>query len=220
MKNIITFLCSFCFIVSYTLSAQEDFADVSEVPTHVLEASASILSEIVPTDYKKRSPIYDYSEQNLNNIDTIPGFETKQNKLKITGTIFKNDGITPAKDVILFINQTDENGNFELKIDNHKKRYVYHRAWIKTNADGQYTFYTFVPGTIHRSNELKHIHPVIKENGKEEQDLYAFVFDNDPLLTKRCRSKLANNILKLEKKEDMYVTTKDIILDQKGLLYK
>lgn len=212
MKNLINLFCFVCFISSFTLAALNNSND-SKVPTNNLEDSKDSNSEIVPVDYKKRSPIYDYSEQHLNNVDTIPGFETKENKLKISGTIFQNDGVTPAKDVILFINQTDENGNFEMKIDDHKKRYVFHRAWVKTDTDGQYTFYTFIPGTIHRSNELKHIHPVIKEPGQAEHDLDAFVFDNDPLLTKRCRKKLGDDILKLEKKEDMYVATKNIVLN-------
>lgn len=213
MKNLISLFCFICFISSFSLSAF-NFSDDLKVPTKDTDNSNNIATEVIPTDYKKRSPVYDYSEKNLNNIDSIPGFESKQNKLKITGTIFQNDGVTPAKDVILFINQTDENGNFELKRDELNKRYVYHRAWIKTNADGKYTFYTFIPGTIRRSNELKHIHPVIKEPSKAEYDMDAFVFDNDPLLTKRCRSKLTKSMLVLEKKEDMYVTSKDIVLEQ------
>ncbi|MBE9490451.1 MAG: hypothetical protein IMY67_09180 [Bacteroidetes bacterium] len=211
MKNLITYFCFACFISSYhTVTAQE--------PVDVLEE--------VPYNYKKRSPIYDYSEHQLNNTDTIPDFETKTNKLKITGTIFQNDGITPAKDVILYISQTDENGSYVLKTDNHEKRYVYHRGWIKTNEDGHYTFYTFVPGTFLRSNELKHIHPVIKEPNKPEYNIDTFLFDDDPLLTKSCRKRLKrrgiDTILKLEKKDGMYVATKDIILepDQNILAYK
>jgi len=65
--------------------------------------------------------------------------------------------------VILYINQADEKGDYVLKNDNNKKRYVRHRGWIKTNADGQYTFYTFVPRTYLRSNELKQIHAVLRK---------------------------------------------------------
>lgn len=200
MKNLTTLMYLVCIIGScQTLNAQ----DVVNV------------SNELPSDYLERSPLYDYSELQLNNTDTIPDYQTKEDKLKITGTIFQSDGVTPAKDVILYISQTDENGDYELKFEN-EKRYVHHRGWVKTDADGQYTFYTFIPGTTHRSNELKHIHPVIKEPGKPEQDLDAFLFEGDPLLTKRCRKKLARNgidsILKLEKKDSIYVTTKDIIL--------
>lgn len=202
MKNLKTLMYVACVIVSYqTLSAQE----------------ISTVTDSLPADYLERSPLYDYSEVALNNTDSIPDFQLKEEKLKITGTIYQSDGVTPAKDVILYISQTDEDGDYELKTQN-EKRYVHHRGWIKTDADGQYTFYTFIPGTTHRSNELKHIHPVIKEPGKPEQDLDAFLFEGDPLLTKRCRKKLdkngINSILQLEKKDSMYVATKDIILEQ------
>ena len=150
------------------------------------------------------------------NVDTIPDFESNQNKIKITGTIFEKDGVTPAKDVVLSIYQTNQVGDFVLVKGENDEKEIYHSATIKTQADGQYTFYTFMPGTYHRSNELKKIHSTIKESGKEEYGLFPFVFDNDPLLKKHCRNKLArkgiDSILKLEKENDMYVANKDIVL--------
>lgn len=169
----------------------------------------------IPQDYKKRSPIYDFKEKQLNNIDTIPDFVSKSNKLKITGTIYESDGVTPAKNVLLFIHQTDENGNFELKREN-KKRYVQHRGWIKTDADGKYTFYTFVPGAYIYGKELKQILPIIKAPGQPEQKIETFVFDGDPHLTGSCRKKIEetnpNRILKLDKEEGLFVAKRDIIL--------
>ena len=197
MKNLITFFCFVCFC--HTSIAQE---------------SASVLEE-KPENYKKRSPIYDYSDQQLNNVDTIPDFATKKNKLKIVGTIYESDGVTPAKNVLLFIHQADENGNFELKRYN-KKRYVHHRGWIRTDADGHYTFYTFVPGKYIYGNELKQILPIVKEPGKPEYKIETFLFDDDPLLTnKRSKVKrkdVSDRILKLDKKEGLFVAKRDIIL--------
>ncbi|NNC49322.1 MAG: hypothetical protein HKO01_02170 [Flaviramulus sp.] len=178
-------------------------------------SSAQDIAEKLPENYKKRSPIYDYSEKDLNNVDTIPDYASKSNKLKIIGTIYENDGVTPAKNVLLFIHQTDENGNFELKRQN-KKRYVHHRGWVKTDADGRYTFYTFVPGSYIYGKELKQILPIIKEPGKPEQKIETFVFDDDPLLKDECRERIEqtnpNRILKLDKKEGLFVAQRDIIL--------
>ncbi|MGE5944732.1 MAG: hypothetical protein ACM31G_10375 [Flavobacteriales bacterium] len=168
-------------------------------------------------DYKNRSALYDYSEANLNNTDTIADFEAKAEKLKITGTIYLKDGITPAKDVILYIYQPDENGNFEMKRDANRKRYVYHRAWIKTDADGKYTFYTFMPGKLLRTKELKQIHRTIKEPGKPEQEMASFFFNDDPLipeLTLACRAEAVKSMLRIEEKDGMFVATKDIKLDK------
>ncbi len=166
---------------------------------------------------KKSSPINDYSERPLNNTDTIPDFDSKVNKLMITGTIYENDGKTPAKDVILYICQPDEDGNYELKKDSKRKRYVYHRAWIKTDADGRYTFYTFMPGANRYVKELKQIQRIIKVPGQPEKELNSFFFNDDPLipdLTLACRAQVVQSILKLEKKDGMYVANRDIRLEK------
>ena len=178
--------------------------------------SASILND-VPANYKKQNPIYNFNEQQLTNTDTVPDFNTKPNKLKISGTIYEADGKTPAKDVVLFIYQPDEDGDYNLQRDANRKRYVYHRAWIKTDADGKYTFYTFMPGKYLKHKELKQIHRVIKVPGKAEQDLASFFFNDDPLLpdlTLACRAKAVQSMLRLEKEGDMYVAVKDIKLSK------
>lgn len=76
---------------------------------------------------------------------------------------------------MLFITQADDNGNYELKTQ-FKKRYVHHRGWIKTNADGQYTCYTFVPGTDRDSKALKSIHLAVKESHGVEYSGHDFLF--------------------------------------------
>ena len=200
MKHLITLLCFISFISNHpTLYAQEP----------------QMVSDEVPSDYLTRNPIYDYNTNELTNTDSIPDFESKPDRLKITGTIYLSDGTTPAKDVILYIEQPDEKGNYDMKTQDGK-RYVHHRAWVKTDADGRYTFYTFMPGNYHRRGEYKHIHPVVKESGKEAYPLDAFLFDNDPSLSKYCRKRLAkkgiDSILKVEEKNQMLVATKNIVL--------
>jgi len=187
----------------------------------ILAQESSDASSEIPFNYKKRNPIYDYSENQLNNVDTIPDYNSKSNKLKISGTIYLSDGKTPAKDVILFIHQPNEDGDYILKKDTNRKRYVHHRACIKTNADGKYTFYTFIPGKYDRSKELKQIHRTIKEPGKEEYELSSFFFDDDPLLpelTLACRARAVNSMLRLQKKDSMYVATRDIKLPESIVL--
>lgn len=199
LTNLLSFAClvSVCFS-----SLAQDTA-----------SNATLLAD----DYKKRSALYDYSETNLNNTDTIADFASKAEKLKISGTIYQSDGITPAKDVILYISQPDENGNYQLKRDANRKRYVHHSAWIKTDADGKYTFYTFMPGKLLRTKELKQIHRIIKEPGKPEQELASFFFNDDPLipeLTLACQAEAAKSMLRIEEKDGMYVATRDIRLSK------
>jgi protocatechuate 3,4-dioxygenase beta subunit len=165
----------------------------------------------------KPNPFYDYSEDTISSVDTIPGFESKENKLKVYGIIYESDGKTPASDVILYIEQADEQGNFEvIKEDN--KRYVHNRGWVKTDDEGRYTFFTYIPGNDRRYNQLQQLFPIIKEPSKREYQIASLLFDKDPLLTNGCRKRMAkkgdlSRILKLQKKEDgIFAVQKDIVL--------
>lgn len=191
MKNLMPLIYFVCLLVSF----------------QVLNAQRS----------DKDSPIYDYSEQHLNNTDTIPDFASKPDKLKITGIIYESDGITPAKDVILYVCQSNEFGDYEMKRDENRKRYVHHRAWVKTDADGRYTFYTFMPGKNRDVKELKQIQRIIKVPGKKEYKMNSFFFKNDPLiadLSLACRAGTVASMIDLKKQGNMFVATRDIKLER------
>lgn len=170
-----------------------------------------------PTNYLDRHPIYDYSGE-LNSVDTIPGFDTKTDKLIVTGTVYLSDGSTPAKDVIVYIEQADEFGNFELKKHNDK-RYVENRGWIKTDDKGNYTFYTYVPGGDRRYRMLQQLFVSVKAPNSVEQNIESFLFNDDPLLTKQCLKKInkkgdPSRILTPKKEGKLLVAQKDIVLVQ------
>ena len=97
------------------------------------------------------------------------------------------------------------------------ERYVFHRSWVKTDSDGKYTFYTFVPGSDRRYSQMQQIFPIIKETSKPEVQLESLLFNDDPLLTKRCRKRLAKKggterIITTKKIDGILVAKKDIVL--------
>jgi protocatechuate 3,4-dioxygenase beta subunit len=194
MKNLIKAFCLICFYSAFNpLLAQEFKSDFY-------------------------NPIFDRDESQLSSTDTIPDFRSKTNKLKLTGIVYKSDGITPAKDVIIYIEQPDEDGDFDLRRAG-EERYVFHRSWVKTDADGKYTLYTFVPGNDRRYNQLQQIFPLVKAPEKQAYELQSFVFNEDPLLTKRCRKRLAKNgqtdrILKTKEENGILIANKDIVLSE------
>lgn len=195
MKNLITLFCIVCFYSAINPIAAQESNSISDL----------------------NNPIYDRAEDQLRNTDTIPDFRSKTNKLKLTGIIYQSDGVTPAKDVILFIEQPDEDGDFDLRRTGDS-RYVFHRSWVKTDADGRYTFYTFVPGNDRRYNQLQQIFPMVKESSKPEYELETFLFDEDPLLSSACRKKITKKgdttrILKLKKEDGLLIAQRDIVLN-------
>ncbi len=163
--------------------------------------------------------IFEYGNRKLNNVDTVPGYSSNEPKIKVTGKVLKRDGKTPANGVIVYIYHTNRQGIYERKGDETgwAKRHGFRRAWIKTNADGRYTFFTFRPAAYPDHSEPEHIHITVKEPDKNEYYLDEFVFDNDPLLTKKERDKLSNRggsgIVKLMPgKDGLPVVERNLIL--------
>lgn len=162
--------------------------------------------------------IYEYENQRLKSIDTLPDFKQTEPKLKLTGTVFEIDRKTPAQNVILYIYQTDRKGIYATK-GNEKgwaKRHGYIRGWIKTDKSGKYTFYTFRPASYPNGTEPEHIHITIKEPNENEYYIDEFVFDDDPMLTQNKRNKLENRggsgIIKPILKDGILTANRNIIL--------
>jgi len=162
--------------------------------------------------------IYEYENQRLKPLDTLPDFKQTKPKLKLTGTVFEKDGKTPAENVILYVYQTDRKGIYPTK-GNEKgwaKRHGYIRGWIKTDKSGKYTFYAFRPASYPNGTEPEHIHITIKEPNKNEYYIDEFVFDDDPMLTQNKRNELENRggsgIVKPTLKDGILTANRNIIL--------
>lgn len=138
--------------------------------------------------------IYEYGNKKLSAIDTLPEFWYNEPKMKVTGTVYKLDGKTPAHDVIIYIYHTNRKGVYQTK-GNEKgwaKRHGYIRGWVKTNKNGNFTFYSFRPASYPDGSEPEHIHITIKEPNKNEYYLDEYFFTDDPLFTDQFKSRLKN----------------------------
>jgi len=162
--------------------------------------------------------VYDYGDRYLPAVDTLPGFQENEPKIKITGTVFKLDGKTPAADVILYIYHTNRKGIYETRggEEGWARRHGIFRGWIKTGADGRYTFYTFRPASYPSGIAAEHIHITVKEPNKKEYYITDYYFEDDPLLTSRVRNNLkprgGSGIMKPVLQNGIYVIERDIIL--------
>lgn len=124
----------------------------------------------------------------------------------------------PAKNVILYIYHTNQNGVDETKVNEKgwAKRHGFIRGWIKTGKNGKYEFYTFRPSPYPNGHAPNHIHITVKEPDKNEYYIDDFMFKNDSLLTNqeknRLRQRGGSGIINPEKQDEFLVIKRDIIL--------
>jgi protocatechuate 3,4-dioxygenase, beta subunit len=136
----------------------------------------------------------------------------------MSGVVYKADGKTPAPGVILYVYHTDQSGKYRT-IGNETgwgRRHGSIRAWMKTNAKGEYTFYTIRPASYSQTGPPAHIHVTIKEPDKNEYWIDDFHFEDDPFLTAEMRSNQqnrgGNGIVKLEKRDNVLYGRRNIYL--------
>jgi len=163
--------------------------------------------------------VFEYGTQVLSPTDTLPGYHGEGIKIKVTGTIYLPDGVTPAEGVILYIYHTNQKGEYAKRggETGWATRHGYIRGCIKTKKDGTYTFYTIKPGRYPGRSSAAHIHPTILERNGNYYWVEEFLFKGDSFLTKKEISKDAprggsTGLLDLAKEGDLWIGKRDFIL--------
>lgn len=138
--------------------------------------------------------------------------------LIITGTVYKSDGTTPAPNILLYVYHTDNEGLYSKgPSQNATLRHGHLRGWIKTDATGKYQFTTIRPAPYPNRKDPAHIHPIIKEPGLSRYWIDEYLFNDDPLVTKKIRTDAENRggsgIITITKNQaGIWMGRRDIIL--------
>ena len=107
-------------------------------------------------------------------------------RIIISGTIYRPDGKTPAKDIIVYVYHTNIKGVYPKKGDEsgNGKYHGYLRGWMKTDARGKYEFETIRPAPYQtHGGEPAHIHFNIEGPKYPEYWLTALWFQDDSRVT-------------------------------------
>lgn len=140
-------------------------------------------------------------------------------RLTVSGVIYKLDGQTPARDVILYVYHTDVNGYYSPapEATGITRRHGHLRGWVKTNDKGEYRFDTIRPAAYPGRSIPAHIHAIVKEPGKNEYFIEDYTFQGDPLLTPqelaRYGKMCGSGVMRVEKNSSgIWTGRRDLIL--------
>lgn len=110
-------------------------------------------------------------------------------RLRISGTVYRFDGKTPAANTLIYLYHTDTEGIYGRANQHHHGKY---RAWLLTGSDGKYSFETIKPAPYPGNREAAHIHMTITTLESKEDWIDSILFDDDRLITQRQRREAGN----------------------------
>ena len=182
--------CLLSLTVSFSACAQN-----ATQPTNAADPTPGVSYTSPPCDGEEGcDAIYTESPMPLNQlnaIDTLPDFTTDARKMLVTGVVMKPDGRTPAPNVVLYIYHTNQAGIYPKRpgLLPVGRWHGYLRGWVRTNARGEYFFYTCRPAHYPGRTIPEHIHVHVKEPDKTDYYIDDFVFEDDPVLSSAERNR-------------------------------
>ncbi len=171
----------------------------------------------------------EYDPGRISAIDSLPDTGTDAPLLKVTGSVYHNDGLTPAPDVVIYMYHTDLNGDYlirnsvenGLSLNARNKglwadKHGSYRGWVRTDEDGRYTFFTQRPGHYSGLKDPAHIHMFVKEPGVAPYYIDDLLFADDTLLSAHViesqTERGGTGIVKPVEENDKWVVERNVIL--------
>jgi protocatechuate 3,4-dioxygenase beta subunit len=138
--------------------------------------------------------VYERTSAVLTWSTVIPPPDEPGARLVLEGRVLQADGGTPAAGVVLYVHHTSARGIYPTRGDERGwgRRHGYLRGWVMTNAEGEYRFETIRPAPYPGGRDPAHIHMTVKEPGRRPYWIDEVVFEDDPLVGSRYRSRAEN----------------------------
>lgn len=143
-------------------------------------------------------------------------------RLVVEGTVYQEDGVTPAEGVLVYVYHTNAAGVYPKKGDEtgNAALHGYLRGWMKTGSGGRYRFETIRPAPYEtHGGEPAHVHYTIQAPGRTEYWLNAAWFSDDPRVTPETLAPLQrtggfSNVMEVSRSASgVWQGRRDIILE-------
>lgn len=140
-------------------------------------------------------------------------------RMRIQGTVYQADGVTPAANVVVYAHHTDSAGSYSRGSPETEwsRRHGLLRGWVRTGADGRYSFDTVKPGVYSNRSNPAHVHLMILEPGRRPYWIDDIVFAGEFGVTDEYRrerqNRGGNGIVTLRRTDGVLVARRDITLE-------
>ncbi len=114
--------------------------------------------------------------------DSEPG-----ERLTIKGVVYESDGVTPAKDVLIYLYHADAKGTYAKRGDEDGGGFASghgrNRGWVRTGQGGEYEIDTIKPAPYAAAAEPARIQAIVRSPSQKNcYKIQDFVFKDDPRL--------------------------------------
>lgn len=101
--------------------------------------------------------------------------------MRLVGTVFEADGVTPAEGVVIYAHHTNNEGLYINGTNETEwsRRHGQLRGWVRTGVDGSYAFDTIKPAVYPNGSEPAHVHLFVQERGRPPYYIDYVVFDGE-----------------------------------------
>ncbi|MGQ0701527.1 MAG: dioxygenase family protein [Gemmatimonadales bacterium] len=159
----------------------------------VLLMPAALAAQSRPDLYRCEGceAIHERDLQNLPSRAVIPPAGEPGEPMVLVGRVFRLDGKTPARGVVVYAYHTNARGIYppEPGATGWGRRHGYLRAWVKTDSAGNYRFDTIRPAPYPGRSDPAHVHLIVKEPERREYWIDEIVFTDDLRVTPAYRAR-------------------------------
>ncbi len=161
--------------------------------------------------------VFEYGDRDLSSSLRLPAYNSANEQIRVSGTVYEPDGVTPATGVILYVYHTNDSGVYPVRgsEEGWARRHGYIRGWLQTDSEGKYTFFTSKPGSY--GSEPAHIHLTVLEPDGKYYWLPSYLFEGDLNINASTRNNPkprggSSGILQLKEKDGLLSGRRDIVL--------